>query len=183
MPSSSEDLERLAEVIRARNAIETEIAAITGRPAQLGHVGEYMAPRVFGIDLVESASQRSIDGYFRQGPLAGSSVDVKSSTKQDGLLNLSTSAEPDFYLVLTGSRQAPGPSRGQTRPWTIESVYLFEARELIAALRELGVGLGIATGVRRHLWQRAEPCPVQRNLRPPLSEQQRQFLRRFAGQA
>jgi len=58
------DLERLAALIRDRNSIERSIASITGRPALTGHTGEYIAANIFDIQLVESASEKGIDGHF-----------------------------------------------------------------------------------------------------------------------
>jgi hypothetical protein len=77
-------LEELAVFIRRKNAIDAEIAAIVGRPAQMGHVGEYIAAQVFDILLEHSASTRSIDGYFATAPLAGRSVNIKWYGKQEG---------------------------------------------------------------------------------------------------
>ena len=44
---------------------------IVGRPALIGHVGEYIASRVFGIALEHSAANKGYDGRFTDGPLAG----------------------------------------------------------------------------------------------------------------
>ena len=52
------DLVRLAQAIKHKNTADTEIARIAGRPAERGHVGEYIAARVFGIALEPSASHR-----------------------------------------------------------------------------------------------------------------------------
>ena len=49
------DLQSLAALIRARNAIEIPITQIIGRPSQLGHIGEFIASRIFDIALEESA--------------------------------------------------------------------------------------------------------------------------------
>ena len=72
-----EDLGLLASLIRQRNAAEIKIAAIIGRPASIGHLGEYIASKIFNIDLVRSASHKAIDGHFSDGPLAGRSVNIK----------------------------------------------------------------------------------------------------------
>jgi hypothetical protein len=73
----ADDLAGLAALIRQRNAIETEITQITGRPAVLGHLGECVASRVFGIALAHAATEKGIDGHFVSGPLRGSSVNIK----------------------------------------------------------------------------------------------------------
>jgi hypothetical protein len=97
-------LEELAELIRRKNAIDAAIAAIVGRPAQMGHVGEFVAAEIFGTLLEHSASTRSIDGYFATAPLAGRSVNITWYGKQEGLLDLARDYPPDYYLVLTGPK-------------------------------------------------------------------------------
>ena len=49
-----DELTALAELIRRRNAVERDISAITGRPALIGHVGEFIASRIFAIELEQS---------------------------------------------------------------------------------------------------------------------------------
>src|SRR5215467_11556325 len=36
----------------------------------------------------------------------------------------------DYYLVLTGPPSAAASSRGTTRPWCIQALFLFDARQL-----------------------------------------------------
>ena len=76
-----EDLVRLAELIKARNAVTNVIAAQTERPAQIGHVGEYIASNIFGIALEEAATHKGSDGHFTEDPLAGRTVNIKWYTK------------------------------------------------------------------------------------------------------
>ena len=161
-------LRRLASLIKQRNAVDQGIAAILDRPAHTGHLGEFVAARVFGIALFESASHKGMDGHFTDGPLAGRTVDVKYATKNDGLLNVNRDAPPDFYLVMTGPRTQPVSSRGTTSPWIISSVFLFDASDLIQRLKERGVKIGIATSVARHFWDDAEiyPRPSNHALKP-----------------
>lgn len=176
-----DDLVRLAELIQTRNAVTSEIAALIGRPAQLGHIGEYIASRILGIVLEESASQKSIDGHFTYGELAGHTVNIKWYTKQEGLLALNVEHLPDFYLVLAGPKAGASSSRGTVRPWVIEAVYLFDAHKLLSVLLSRGIKISEATSVRRHLWDEAEIYPVQQNTRLMLSEEQRalwEFFRR-----
>ena len=49
-----DDLQRLAGLLRARNANEAEITQVIGRPAQLGHIGEYIAGQIFDVALEQS---------------------------------------------------------------------------------------------------------------------------------
>jgi hypothetical protein len=55
-------MRRAAEPLRNRNAIDQDIAAITGRPMTSGHLGEWIAAQIFGIELEPSAAAPGIDG-------------------------------------------------------------------------------------------------------------------------
>jgi hypothetical protein len=72
-----DDLTQLADLIKKRNSLERQITALIGRPAQIGHIGEYIASRIFRIVLEESASHKSMDGRFSDGPLKGGTVNIK----------------------------------------------------------------------------------------------------------
>ena len=185
--AGADDLRRLASLIEQRNEIDEGIASIIGRPAHPGHIGEFVAARIFDIELLESASHKAIDGHFTRGPLAGKSVDIKKPSKDDGTLNVKPNPVPDsdsgpgFYLVMTGPRTPPQSSRGKTHPWIIETVYLFDIRELIQRLRDNGVSIGAATSVRRCLWDAAEIYPRATNPALPLTPCQRDMLALFGG--
>ena len=161
------ELRRLASLIGQRNRVDGEIAAIIGRPAHAGHIGEFVAAAIFEIELHESATHKGTDGHFTRGPLAGRSVNVKKYSTDQGLLDIRPDALPDFFLVLAGTRTGAASSRGTTQPWAIESVYLLEAAPLIGELSARGVKIGVATSVRRHIWDGAEiyPSPTSRILR------------------
>ena len=104
-PARLSDLRDLAEFIREMNAAGAKIAALLGRPATVGHAGEYIASVIFDIDLHQSAATKGHDGYFNAtSPLAGRSVNVKWATATDGLLDLSPDPDTDDYLVFTGPR-------------------------------------------------------------------------------
>lgn len=165
------EVERIAALVAERNAIDAEIGRITGRPVVAGHLGEWIASQIFDIALEHSAAAKDIDGHFASGPLAGRSVNVKWYGKQDGTLNLKEAAEADYYLVMTGPKGAAISSRGAARPLSISAVYLFSMPELIAALRERGVRIGIATSVRVADWADAEIYPRRRNRTLPLSDE------------
>ncbi len=174
-----EDLTQLAMLIKKRNLLECEITALIGRPAGIGHIGEYIASRVFHIVLEESASHKSIDGRFSDEPLKGRTVNIKWYAFQEGLLNITPEALPDYYLVLTGSRSGAISSRGRVRPWTIEHVFLFDAQALVDELKREGVKIGTATSVRQYLWERAEIFPSHHDLFE-LSKGQRDALALFS---
>ena len=179
--TARDQLRRLASLIEQRNLVEGEIAATIGRPAHPGHVGEFVAAAIFDIKLVESATHKGIDGHFTRGPLAGRSVNIKKYSLDQGLLDIRLDALPDFFLVLTGERTPATSSRGTTQPWSIETVYLLEAAPLVAQLRERGVKIGVATSVRRHVWDDAEiyPSPNGGTLR--LSPEQVALIELFGG--
>jgi hypothetical protein len=174
-----DDLLQLARLIQTRNQTERQITALIGRPAALGHIGEYIASQVFNITLEQSAAHKRSDGYFRDGPLKGYTVNIKWYAFQEGLLDITPEALPDYYLVLTGLKSAAVTSRKRVRPWTIERVFLFEAQALANELQQIGVKLGVATSVRQYLWQNAEIYPTLQDHLLQVSQTQREALALF----
>lgn len=177
------DLEDLARMIHARNAIDHEVSKIIGRPAEKGHVGEYIASRVFDITLERSATQKAHDGRFTVGALAGKTVNIKWYAKREGLLDINEAGVPDFYLVLTGPQASAASSRGTTRPWLIESVYLFPGPGTVHKLRGRGVKIGIASSVMALYWNEAEIYPRSNPSLLELSDEQRGLLALFSNTA
>ena len=94
----------LANLIHNRNKIAEEISLIIDRPAQIGHIGEFIASKIFQITLAESASEKAIDGYFSSGTLQGKSVNIKWYAKRENMLDITPDALPDYYLVMTGPK-------------------------------------------------------------------------------
>jgi predicted RNase H-like nuclease len=178
-PSLESELEQLASLLHERNEVDARIARLTGRPCQIGHLGEFIASRVFGIELHMSAAHAGSDGVFLEGPLRGKSVNVKWYGKHEGILDLSEHP-PDFYLVLAGPRSAALSSRGGSRPLVIDYVFLLEATPLLEALRARGMKVGVATSVARTLWDAAEVYPRDSCLHLRLSEGQRRLLQLFS---
>ncbi len=175
------NLEQLASLVATHNAIDKRIADLIGRPALRGHVGEWIAQEIFGVTLEDSAVQKAFDGRFRGAPRAGKTVNVKWSGKREGLLNINPKGVPDYYLVMTGPKAAPMTSRGQTLPWVITEVFLFDAPALLQRLRERGVTLGTATSVRQHEWEAARVYPDEAPGAPlKLTDAQREALKLFA---
>ncbi len=174
-----DDLSRLADLIEKRNALEREIAALIERPAAIGHIGEFIATQIFNITLEKSASFKGIDGRFLDGLLESRSVNIKWYAKWEGLLDITPEALPDFYLVMTGPKSRLFTSRGGVRPWTIDRVFLFDAKALAEELIKSGVKIGIATSVRSIFWENAEIFPITSNDRYILSEEQREALGLF----
>jgi hypothetical protein len=172
------ELAQLASLIKRRNAVEQEITALSGRPAAIGHLGEYIAAEIFHIALVDSASEKTIDGHFTTGPLVGRSVNIKWYAMQEGLLDITPTLQPDYFLVLAGPKPN-GLLRRGPRPWLIESVHCFSGPELIEVLQMRPVNIGIATSVRRELWSKAEVYSHQNNPQLIVSDEQRRLLALF----
>lgn len=154
-------LSELAALLKERNEVDNKIAQIINRPALNGYIGEYIAAHIFDIELCESANAKGIDGFFSSGNLAGKSVNVKYYGKEEHILDLNSSAIPDYYLVLTGEKSKAMSSKGQTRPFVISSVFLFDGEELIKQLEKNNVKIGVATSVKSYLWEAARIYPVQ----------------------
>ena len=173
------NLKELASLLDEYNSIGKEISRITNRPATIGHTGEFIAGNIFDIKLLESASHKATDGFFQSGPLAGKSVNIKWYGKQESLLDVSTSEQPDFYLVMTGPKSNPVSSKGAIRPWVIDHVYLFDAHQLISELKARGVKIGIATSVIKQQWRDAQIYPTQNNNMYRLTPEQKSLLKSF----
>lgn len=174
-----DELERVAELLRTRNALDTKIAQITGRPTLPGHLGEWIASRIFDIELEASAAAKAIDGRFRSGPLAGRTVNIKWYGKREGLLDVVADPRLDYYLVFTGPLAPAEGSHGGTRPLVITATYLFHAQRLVETLHARGVKVGTATSVVSQAWSDAEVFPRQANPALPLSHDQREALATF----
>jgi len=175
------NLVKLAELVNQRNEIGGKISALIGRPAIVGHIGEFIAGIIFDIRLEQSASRKAIDGYFRAGSPAGKSVNVKWYGKQESMLDITPNSLPDYYLVMTGPRSSATSSRGDIRPWLIEYVYLFDSVSLVSDLSRRNVKIGIATSVRKSYWENAEIYPRQKNQNYIITEEQKEMLQLFSG--
>lgn len=173
------DLERLAALLKQRNLVAQQITDIIGRPAQMGHIGEHIAADIFGIRLAKTVTHKGSDGVFESGPLAGKTVNIKWYGKMESLLDIREVAVPDFYLVMTGPESKSGTSKDESRLWCIESVFLFDAAELLPDLRVRGVKIGDATSITREVWRNAEISPSRNNRALILSDDQRSKLKLF----
>ncbi len=166
------NLNRLAILLTEMNSTGNRISEITQRPANIGHTGEYIASKIFDIELEESASAKGIDGHFKSGSLAGKSVNIKWYSKLEYMLDITPESLPDYYLVMTGPKGQAVSSRGGIRPWLINYVFLFNAAELETELNARGVKIGVASSVRKHEWQAAEIYPNKRSMVYRLSDEQ-----------
>jgi hypothetical protein len=174
-----DSLEQLAILLRQYNAIGKEIATLIGRPAQIGHVGEYIAAQIFDIRLEHTANTRAIDGRFASGPLAGCSVNIKWYAMHENMLDVCLGVQPDYYLVMTGPTSSSLTSRGAQRPWLLHSVFLFSSLQLLQELGQRGVKVSVATSVRKATWEAAMIYPHNNNPAYVLTELQRQQLALF----
>jgi hypothetical protein len=172
-------MKRIAEQLHERNTIDAEIARIMHRPMTSGHLGEWLAARIFDIELEPTTTATATDGRFRPGSLRGRTVNIKWYLKHEGLLDMSKSDLLDYYLVLTGPTSGATSSRGATRPWCIEAVFLFDARQLRAEQIERGVKRGIASSVLKSQWTAAEIYPAASNPLLAVTSGQADMLRLF----
>lgn len=181
MLNQNDSLQHIADLLHTRNTIEVEIANIIGRPAERGHIGEYIAALIFDIDLKDSANYPGIDGFFRSGPLTGKSVNIKTYGKRESILDIRPEYLPDYYLVLTGHKTAATSSKGIIRPWVIDEVFLFKAKPLVKELCYQNKKIGTATSVKQLYWELARIYPVSSNSPLQLSESQQYRIRLFKG--
>ena len=100
--------------------------------------------------------------------------------KREGLLDIRPEYPPDYYLVLTGPQSTAMGSKGNTRPWVVNEVFLFEAQPLINRLCERGVKLGVATSVVTAEWESARIYPVASSSPLELTRVQEDHIRFFA---
>jgi hypothetical protein len=173
-------LARAAALLRQRNMIDADLARLIQRPVTSGHLGEWIAAQVFGIELEASAVAAGIDGRFRSGALRGRTVNIEWYPKREGLLDTTESTALDFYLVISGPPSAAVSSRGTTRPWCIEAVFLFDARQLRSEQILRGVKRGVASSVLKQQWAAAEIYPSATNSQLAVTSQQAEQLRLFA---
>jgi len=174
-----ESVVRLSDAIQRKNLVDEEIARLIERPCERGHVGEYIASAIFEIALELQANAKHIDGRFISGELAGRTVNIKWYGKKENILDIATQGSPDYYLVMTGPKSPAASSRGTTRPWIITQIFLFDANKLVEKLKQSGVKLGVAAGVRNSLWIDAEVYPEAKNPTLRLTDAQRKILALF----
>lgn len=174
------DLAEFAALLRERNVLDERIGQLINRPMTAGHAGEWIASRIFDIELEPSAVAKAIDGRFRAVPLAGKSVNIKWYLKREGLLDMTDAPELHYYLVLTGPKATAQDVR-TVRAWRIDGVYLFDAHKLLTEQRARGVKIGVASGIREAQWLAAEIYPTATNPHLVMNADQRHLLALFGG--
>lgn len=170
------DVRQVARLIQERNRIDAALSACIRRPALPGHLGDWIAAQVFGIELEQHTTAKGVDGRFADGR----TVNIRWYLKRDNLLDLREEG-PDRYLVLTGPKAPAESSLGTVRPMVIDAVYLFDAAAVVAELRARGCKIGVASSVRGHLWEAAEIYP-RHNPAFVLNDEQRELLALFSHQ-
>jgi hypothetical protein len=153
------NLAKLAELIKRRNEIDKRISEIIDRPAEKGHISEYIASQLFPIKLNKSRSKSGYDGIFTDGDLSGKKVDIKFYAKNEHSIDLNSKVDRDTYLlVFTGPYQPASSSKGKVRPFHIDKIYLFNEMELCDKLANR-VKIGTATSVKSEYWNGKEIYP------------------------
>lgn len=149
------------------------IAQLIGRRCAPSNIGEFIAAKVFDIRLMDSGAHPGYDGFFETGTPAGRTVNIKTYSRQEYVLDISP--HPcDYYLVLAGP-----PGQARVRPWVIDSIFLIERDQLLAKLRERGVKIGIAASVRKADWHAARIFPPGLPSALQLSDRQLALLSLF----
>lgn len=161
------DVRWVAGLIQERNRVDAALSACIRRPALSGHLGDWIAAQLFGIELDQDRA-KGVDGRFADGR----TVNIRWYLKRENLLDLREDG-PDRHLVLTGPKAA-----AETRPMVIDAVYLFDAATVVAELRARGLKIGVASSVRAQQWEAAEIYP-RHNPAFPLTEEQRDLLALF----
>jgi hypothetical protein len=87
--SVPDELERLAALVRIKNDADAAIAELIGRPSASGNISEFVAAKVFAIQLITSGSHPGHDGVFAAGSLVGKTVNIKTYSRHEFVLNIS----------------------------------------------------------------------------------------------
>ena len=154
------DMEDLVSLLRERNTIDQRITGIIHRPAEKGHIAEWIASKAFPIELNDDGNRKGYDGIFTDGDLKGKKVDVKFYPVNEHSIDLNPDVGDDVYLLIfTGSHRSSGSSKHQERQFRITNVYLFNERELCDSLRRDNVKVGVASSVKTEYWERGEIYP------------------------
>jgi hypothetical protein len=169
----TDELRHLASLIRKKNEVDGAIAQLIERPALAGNIGEFVAARVFGIDLERPGSHTGHDGVFRDPPLAGKTVNVKTYSRNEWTLDFS-GHHCDYYLVMTGP---PGPA--PDRAWAVDTVYLFDTPDLLTKIRSRRLKIGVATSVLMEDWEAARIFPARSGAPLRLTQAQVTALKLF----
>ena len=156
-----EKIKEFAQLINQRNEIDHKIVKdYIGRPAEKGHIAEWIASKAFPITLNKKGNQSEYDGVFNSGSLKGKRVDIKYLAVNNRILDINNKLTSEVYLlVFTGPYEAAQSSKDKVRPFCISNIYLFNENELCRELKDNEVHVGIATSVRKKYWEENEIYP------------------------
>jgi hypothetical protein len=177
-----DELQQLAALLTEMNRIGNKVSELIQRPAITGHIGEFIASRIFDIALETSATTRGMDGRFRAGPLSGRSVNIKYYPRLE-TLDIRGDALPEYFLVLAGPRGSAATSRGRSRPFVVDHAFVFDATSLCADLTQRGVKIQTGSSLLRSQWDAAELYPAPRSPLFHVTDSQRAMLSLFASPA
>ena len=151
---------KLADLLKDRNRIDQQIVNIIRRPAEKSHIAEWIASRVFLIDLNGNKNEKGYDGIFTEGSLKGKKVDIKYYAVNQHQIDVNQEVSEDVYLlVFTGPYRPASSSEDQHRPFCISNIYLFNEKVLCDDLGKRDVKVSKATSVRKELWDNHELYP------------------------
>ena len=154
-----EQIKEFSELINQRNEIDHKIVKYTRRPAEKGHIAEWVASKAFPINLNERGNQSEYDGIFNSGDLKGKYVDIKYHAVNNHIMNINSKLTSEVYLlVFTGPYESAQSSKGKDRPFCISNIYLFNENELYEKLKNW-VKISVATSVRKTYWEEKEIYP------------------------
>lgn len=180
-----EKLTELSKLIKQWNRIESKIFNIIGEPGLVGHIGEYIAEAVFGIELEKSKTTKGFDGRFKRGNLRDRKVNVKTYPKRESFIDWRDDALPEYFLILSGPKRKTGKGAKAPRPITITNVHLFDVKRLRRTLKSRGIKiederrLTVQASVKAELWNRAEVYPRQTCKLLQLTGRQKEMLALF----
>ena len=155
---SMNSIGKLADLLKDRNKIDQQIAGIISRPAEKGHISEWIASKVFSIELNRNRNEKGYDGIFTEGSLKGKKVDIKYYTVNQHQIDLNPEISEDVYLLILTGPHRSASSENQYRQFCISDIYLFNERELCDKLKS-GVRVGKATSVKEGYWDRRKIYP------------------------
>lgn len=154
------DIEKLASFLMERNEIDRKITEVIHRPAEKGHISEWIASKLFPIKLNYNGREKGYDGIFMDGTLEGKKVNVKYYSANQHIIDLNPNVGEDiFLLILTGPYSSVSSSKDQKRPFCISNIYLFNERNLCNSLQGGNVKVGVGSSVRREYWEANEIYP------------------------
>jgi hypothetical protein len=71
------ELAELGALLRKRNALDARIGRLLDRPVKTGSIGEWIAARIFDVELETAANTAGYDGRFTTAGLAGRTVNSR----------------------------------------------------------------------------------------------------------